>query len=325
MIRNKLLLILYVLLLPVFVGAKGHDSLSYTNHKEFFLHWDNDIFLFKDYYYTQGAHLFFVHPALRKNPVNHLFVKLKNADNYFGLGVVQEIYTPKDLRDTLANQIDRPYAGTLYFRSFLVSAQPGKKLRLSSQFDLGFLGPLSGAEEAQRIIHEWLDLDSPQGWDFQIKNRPYINYNMILEKGMFEVPGIFDFTGTARSRLGNIHDDLQLGAQLRLGRINHLFKGLNLQNKAYNENHNFEMYVFAAAKGSVVLYNATLMGGIIAPESIHQFSYNEINHLVGELNGGIRFNYKFIGAQGTVIWKTTEFETGEQHGWGTISLFFRFN
>lgn len=253
-----------------------------------------------------------------------MFFRLKNADNYFGLAAIQEIYTPKDLRDSLANLVDRPYAGTLYFRSFLTSANPSQKIRITSQLDLGIIGPLSGAREAQKIIHEWLGLDWPQGWDFQIKNRPYINYNFLLEKELFEIPGFLDFTGITGGRIGNIHDDLQLGAHLRLGRINSLFKGLNLSNKTYTENSDFEMYVFADIKGSVVFYNATLMGGIVAPKSNHQFSYNEINPFVGELNSGIRFNYKFIGVQGMVTWKTPEFETGEQHGWGTISMYFRF-
>ena len=324
MIHNKLLIVLCVLLLPFFAGAKSRDSLAYANHKEFYFHWDNDIFVFKDYYYTQGAHLYLVNPALRKNPANHLFFKLKNADNYFGIGAVQEIYTPKDLRDTLANLVDRPYAGTFYVRSFLTSVQPHQKLRLTTELDLGFLGPLSGAEEAQRIIHGWLGLDWPQGWDFQIKNRPYLNYNMLIEKGFFEVPGFFDFTVSARGRFGNIHDDLQLGAQIRLGRMNNQFKGLHLANKAYTENRDFEMYFFADVKGSIVFYNATLMGGIIAPKNDHDFKYNQIEPFLGEFNCGIRLNYKFIGAAGTVTWKTPEFETGEQHGWGTISMFFRF-
>jgi len=318
------LLLIYLFLLPVLSNAKKLDSLSYTDHKEFFLQWDNDIFLFKDYYYTQGGHLFFVNPALRKNPVNHLLFRLKDADNYYGIGLIQEIYTPKDLHDTLINSIDRPYSGTLFIRSFSTSVNPAKMLRFTNQVDLGVLGPLAGAGEAQRLIHEWLDLDYPEGWDFQIKNRPYINYNFILEKGFVSFPRYFDFTGISQLRIGNIHDDIQLGGMFRIGRINSLFKGLNLDNKKYTDNRDIQMYLFGGATATVVLYNATLMGGIIPPESYQGFDFNQIKHLIGQLTGGLRANYKFVGAEGKVVWKSPEFENGEKHGWGTISLYFRF-
>lgn len=321
---QKYLLHFLLFTVPVLSNAKKLERLSYTDHKEFFLHWDNDIFLFKDYYYTQGAQLFLVNPALRKNPANFLLFRLNEADNYYGIGIIQEIFTPKDLHDTLINSIDRPYSGTLFFRSFSTSVVPEKKIRLTNQLDLGVLGPLAGAREAQKLIHDWLDLEFPEGWDFQIKNRPYINYNLILEKGLFNIAHYFDFTATSQIRIGNIHDDVQLGGIFRIGRLNNQFKGLNLDNKKYTENRDFQMYLFGGASGELVLYNATLMGGIIPPEDFEEFKFKEINHLIGYLTGGMRLNYKFTGLEGKVTWKTSEFETGEHHGWGTISLFFRF-
>lgn len=320
----KLLFIFVAIcLLPIFAFSQKLDQLDNTDHKEFYFHWDNDIFLFKDYYYTQGAKLFYVNPALRKNPANHILLRLKNADNYFGLGLIQEIYTPKDVNDSLLNTVDRPYAGTLFIRSFSVSSNPDKRLKLSAQLDLGFLGPLSGAEQAQKYIHEWLDLGFPSGWDFQIQNRPYINYNLILEKSLNSYNGIFDFSGISQVRVGNIHDDLKLGAAFQLGRINDSYKGLNLANRKYNPNYDFQFNIFGSANATAVLYNATLMGGIIPPDRNHQFEFNEIRNFMGELSGGIVVKYKFVSIQGKVTWKTPEFETGESHGWGTISMFFR--
>ncbi|MCF6359091.1 MAG: lipid A deacylase LpxR family protein, partial [Draconibacterium sp.] len=207
--RLFFLLLIFTVIVSESTSAKKLDSLKYVQHKELIFDWDNDIFVFKDFYYTQGAHILYLNPGLRKNPANHILFQLKNADYYYGLGVIQEIYTPKDLIDTLLNTIDRPYAGTLYLRSFVTSVVPDKKLRFTNQLDIGFLGPLAGAEQAQRIIHDWLDLDFPNGWDFQIENRPYINYNFLVEKGLISVPGIFDFIGSSQLRVGNIHDDLQ--------------------------------------------------------------------------------------------------------------------
>lgn len=321
--RSIFLSILFVLTLSFFANAKKLDSLKYENHKEFFLNWDNDIFVFKDFYYTQGAHLYYANPGLRKNPVNHLLFRLKNADNYYGLGLIQEIYTPKDVNDTLMNLVDRPYAGTLFFRSFSVSSNPDKKLRLTAQLDLGILGPLAGAEQAQKYIHEWLDLGFPSGWDFQIQNRPYINYNNNLEKGLITIPGVFDLIGNTRLRVGNIYDDIQVGASTRLGRINDYFKALNLSNKKYSGNRDFQFNAFAAASVTGVLYNATLMGGIIPPENHQLFQFRDIKHVVGRASGGLQMYYKFVSVKGQLTWKTPDFEGGESHGWGTISMYFR--
>ena len=320
----RFFLLIFVIVLPSIAFAKKLDSLKYTQHKELILDWDNDIFVFKDYYYTQGAHILYVNPVFCKNPANHIIFQLKNADYYYGLGVIQEIYTPKDLIDTLLNIVDRPYAGTLFLRSFITSVIPAKKLRFTNQLDIGFLGPLAGAEDAQRIIHDWLDLDFPHGWDFQVENRPYLNYNFLVEKGLVSAPGIFDFIGSSRLRVGNIHDDLQIGANIRIGRLNDFFKGYNLGNKLYSENKDFQFYIFGGASATAVLYNATLMGGIIPPEDSHYFKLKDIKNMIVELQGGVHIDYKFVGVKLQAIWKTPEFDGGEEHGWGTIAMYFRF-
>ncbi len=317
-------LIILIIVVPENVSAKKLDSLKYAQHKELVLDWDNDIFVFKDYYYTQGAHILYINPVFRKNPANHILFQLKNADYYYGLGVIQEIYTPKDLIDTLLNTVDRPYAGTLYLRSFVTSVIPDRKLRFTNQLDIGFLGPLAGAEEAQRIIHDWLDLGFPNGWDFQVENRPYLNYNFLVEKGLISAPGIFDFIGSSRLRVGNIHDDFQIGANIRIGRLNDFFKGYNLGNRSYLENRDFQFYIFGGASATAVLYNATLMGGIIPPKDSHHFKLKDIRNIIGELNGGVEIAYKFVGVKLEAKWKTPEFDDGEQHGWGTIAMYFRF-
>ncbi len=319
--------IIYITIMFLFSNwalAKDLDSLQYNQHTEFFLDWDNDFYLLTDYYYTQGASFNYIHPALRKNPVNHMLLQLKDADYYYGLGLTQEIFTPKDVHDSLINVVDRPYAGTLFIRSFAVSSKPEKRLRFTTQLDLGVMGPLAISEQTQKKIHDWLNLGSPAGWDYQIDNRPYFNYNVLFEKGLVQVHGFLDIIGTSRLRIGNIHDDLQAGVLLRIGRFNDYFKGYNLSNKEFGDNRNFQLYVFGGAKATAVLYNGTLMGGIIPPESDHQFELKEISHGVAELYGGVHLSYKSIGAKGQLTWKSREFDYGIHHDWGTVSLYLRF-
>jgi hypothetical protein len=145
-----------------------------------------------------------------------------------------------------------------------------------------------------------------------------------LDKGLISAPGIFEFMGNAQARVGNIHDDIQLGATIRIGKINDYFKGYNLANGKYIENKDFQAFIYGGANATAVFYNATLMGGIIPPDGVRQFKFNEINNLVGELHGGLQMSYKSLALKGEITWKTPEFESGEHHGWGTISAYFRF-
>lgn len=322
MYRFKLILV-FLLSITIYSAAQKPNSTSINQHGELLFRWDNDTFFKKDYYYTQGAHILCIHPGLRKNPINHILFRLKNADNYYGIGLVQKIFTPKDILDSLLNAVDRPYAGTLYLKSLLVSSSPQKKLRLTTQIDLGVLGPLSGAEQAQRLVHRWTDSDSPEGWDFQIKNRVYINYTALIEKELITLPQILDFAANSRMRIGNIHSDWKLGGTLRFGRLNNQFKGYNLTNKKYDGNRDFQAFIFGGANTAFVLYNATLMGGITPPASEHAFKLSEIENFIGEIYMGIQISYKNLGLRGKVVWKTKEFELGKKHSWGSISFSFK--
>ncbi len=322
MLRFKFI-ILFLLSIPINPSAQKTDSVDFNHHKELVFQWDNDAFFDIDYYYTQGAHISHINPGLRKNPLRHISFRLKSADTYYGIGLVQEIFTPKDILDTLLNSIDRPYAGTLFLRSFFVSSSPQKKLRLTTQIDLGVLGPLSGAGQAQKLIHHWTASRPPEGWDFQINNRPYINFNALIDKELITLSQKADFSANSRLRTGNIHNDLTLGGTLRLGRFNNQFKGYNLANQKYIETHDSQMFIYGGANTTFVLYNATLMGGIIPPKSEHEFNLSEIKKFVSEIYLGIQLIYEHFGLRAKVNWKTREFELGEKHAWGSISFFFR--
>jgi lipid A 3-O-deacylase len=322
--QKYLFTLILVALIPTFANAKKLDSLDYTSYKELFLKWDNDLFIYKDYYYTQGAHIFYVDRALRKNPVNNILLRLKNADNYFGLGLIHEIYTPKNINDSLLNVADRPYAGTFFIRTFISSSVPHKRVRITTQFDLGMLGPFAGARQMQKYVHSWFDFDFPKGWDFQVDNRPYINYNILADKGFISNPKAFDLIGTTRLRIGSIYDDLNLGITFRTGRFNDYFKGLSLSNKKYKENKKFQLYALGGFNATIAVYNATIMGEIVPPESDIGFKFNHIKNLIGEAYIGAQMSYRYIGIKAQITWQTPDFDGGEPHNWGTLSMYFRF-
>lgn len=84
--------------------------------------------------------------------------------------VGQAMVTPKDISKSVPDPNDAPYAGLLFFRSGFVTLSGNRADSLS--VTLGMVGPSSGADESQRLIHKMTGSTKPQGWDYQIKDEP---------------------------------------------------------------------------------------------------------------------------------------------------------
>jgi lipid A 3-O-deacylase len=86
---------------------------------------------------------------------------------------------------------------------------------------VGVVGPLSGAEHAQKFVHSITDSTYPQGWDNQLENEPGIiltyerKWRQVLEASAFGLGA--DVTPHVGVNLGNINTDASVGATLRVG------------------------------------------------------------------------------------------------------------
>ena len=305
--------------------AETGDSISSRKYHELSAFWDNDAMMNTDYYYTQSLMVQLVLPCLKKNPVNYLFFNLKNSRNYFGMAAVQEMYTPKNIQDSLTVPNDRPYAGTLYLRSLKVSNNQEGRIKVTSQFDFGVLGPASGAGFLQKIIHEINGLIPPNGWSYQIQNIPYINYNVMIDKGLAEMPGFLEFIYSAKVRAGTIYDDFQLGLKIRTGLVNSYFNGVTIQDRTLGSHKDIQAYFYGGANGKAVLYNALLTGGIFSTGSQKVLNYNDISHFVFSCSAGIFLGYRGIGAKFEFLGQSPEFTGGLYHAWFTTSAVISFN
>ncbi len=95
------------------------------------------------------------------------------ADLGFVFG--QNIYTPTNLQLKNPDPNDRPYAGWLYGGVFLQrrGLTAGSIPVLESfEADLGIVGPGSLGGTMQKSWHEMLHIDTPKGWDHQLKTEP---------------------------------------------------------------------------------------------------------------------------------------------------------
>ncbi len=170
--------------LPVLLG--GVDALAESAQDKYARGtWsftlENDIIAGTDRDYTNGALVSYI-GAANKLPLvgrlarNALFW-LDGADVWrmsYGLG--QNMYTPEDITREAPDPDDRPYAGFLY-GSIGISADhrepDGSPKRLDVlSLDIGIVGPGSLAEPAQKLVHDAIGAEQPNGWGSQLATEP---------------------------------------------------------------------------------------------------------------------------------------------------------
>jgi hypothetical protein len=84
----------------------------------------------------------------------------------------QLMVTPADITRKVPDPADAPYLGALWLRAAQVSVQGDVADMLA--VNIGMIGPASGARQSQRFIHRVTGSKRPEGWDYQVGNRPMI-------------------------------------------------------------------------------------------------------------------------------------------------------
>ena len=83
--------------------------------------------------------------------------------------LAQLIVTPDDITRAVPDPTDAPYLGALKFRATQVYVRDDVADMVS--FDIGVIGPASGAAQTQRFVHRLTGSKVPQGWHTQVPNR----------------------------------------------------------------------------------------------------------------------------------------------------------
>ncbi len=282
---------------------------SYTR-----ISYDNDIFRFTDRFYSQGIGIDVYSSRLVKNPLNSILVRLKGSDrNSYGIEFRTHGCTPTSITADSILYGDRPYAAAFSLGVVRTSQQKERKLRLTSQFELGMIGPVALGEQIQTGIHRIVGSDIPQGWKFQIGNAPIVNYTLRIEKApMFKLPKFLNADVYSQAKLGTFQSNLSGGFEFSLGRLNTSYSTLN---------HRFSFYLFSQSSATLVGYDASLMGGVVNRGGYY-LSYSEIHPVVlrqslGFVIGIPHFSFAFHFA-----YITKEIKGSLPHSWGGVRLTF---
>lgn len=194
----------------------------------FTLYFENDYFGGQDQNYTNGVKFSWMSPDLttwgqtgwRQSVLEALpFVNREEGQKNLGFAFGQNIYTPQDISRVPPDANDRPYAGWSYLELTFVSKTENVMDTLSLQ--VGMVGPHSYAEDAQTIVHEWLNDETPRGWDYQLKDE--VGVNIVYERkwrlfarSLNRTLGV-DFVPHAGASVGNVQTFANAGGSLRLG------------------------------------------------------------------------------------------------------------
>lgn len=318
-INNTLYIRILFLISIVSVSAVSAQSfkheLSFTT--------ENDIYFYQDRYYTSGT---FVHyryasgAAKRKNNSN-----LEKTTTEFELG--HEIYTPYSAKAPDPALHDRPFTGYLYGAAAFNRFYKNESM-LRFRVEGGIVGPPALGKEIQMGYHELLSIYEPKGWEYQLKSEPGLNLsldyqNLLLRSANKKA----DLSLVSSALLGNTFSGANLGMMLRLGKLNYLYQSISnnsLISLDPPEKKSWELFLYTIPRINYVAYDATIMGGLFLKDK-GPITFNAEKFVYSQ-QIGLSFSAKRWSANYNIVLKSKEVKSqAEPHGYGSISLAYRFN
>lgn len=145
-------------------------------------------------------------------------------DTAFGVQAAQLIFTPVRIELERPQPDERPFAGYLFVGGYLQRASDDTLDHV--QLDVGVLGSGSGAEQAQKLIHDVFPASTePNGWDNQVHDEPALQLTLRRKWRSDADAASFDLAGLPLQAQAIPGVELELGNATRqleasiLGRV----------------------------------------------------------------------------------------------------------
>jgi len=292
---------------------------------EFQLFVENDLLARTDRYYTNGIKLGGGAPfGMLQLPATELLKQLAPEGGsaiHLGLFLGQNLYTPKSIKVSQPQPLDRPWAAWLYLGGV---AQRAKENRLDTvEIDLGLVGPSALGREVQTGWHKLIGAPQPMGWQNQIPNEPafLVSYLAKSKHVLGSRQGVdLEVIPHGGGTIGTVMTLARAGASVRLGQHMTGFGpdtiepgGSMLQNMRRDiepgRAHGVEWYVFAGLDHRLIAHNIFLDGTVFrdSPSVRHR------PH-VYDLNAGISLRIDAVRISVTRVRRSEEFFTVADSG-----------
>lgn len=288
------------------------------------IYFDNDFWDYTDYYYTNGIRLGFIHPIFSNSPLSYLLVSnATNGLDYYGVQLVQHMYTGSQPKVDTTIPGDRPWAAYSIIGQYAISFDWAKKIKHESEINIGVLGPKSGGGFLQDLVHTVLPNNSPpEGWENQIKTDIILDYQYRINTSLFEAK-YFESYLKASVQVGTLRDNLKWGIGAKYGVFTPFYK--DFQNQAYQKKVQKTYFsIFGDIETQLIGYDATLQGGVTDRTSIYVIPTRNMERFVIQGFLGLEFTYKKIHLQFIQYWKSKEFKTGKDHKYVSARLYIGF-
>ena len=288
------------------------------------LDFENDVFTYTDYYFTNGAQISYIHPGLERIRLSRFFPDAGlTALNHYGIRLRQNMYTPINPEDTLIATEDRPFAGVLYVEYFKMSTSHLQQIRVTSSIQVGVVGKPSLASLLQQNLHELF----PAGWKYQIKDDLLINFNFQIEKRVLRKK-FQDLRVGATVKLGTYQTEFEVSTMYKAGLLPITFNPFPNTKPGTSEHSEKQKKVlawfFVDVNGKYNFHEATLDGGLFNHESPYTIGRNNRNRALLQLSTGIAFAYKRSAITLKIVYLSPELKTGYDHRWGAIHIIQNF-
>ena len=276
----------------------------------------NDFFFGTDYYFTQGMTFDWASPALARSPANRLLPRgPAGGVRTHGMALRYDGFTPLSITDARIRVGDRPYVAYFYVSLYRVSNQAGKRQRLTTAVEIGYLGPAAGGKFVQTKLHELTHNPTPRGWDNQISSDAVLGYRASLDKQLVALGHAAELLGRAEASLGTLYTYVGVGGRLRVGSFTPFFANADAARRP-----RWQCYAEATLSGRLVGYDATLQGGVFNRNSPYVLAFSEVNHAVLHSTGGLVLAHGGFSFTATAVYVGPEFGGGRPHRWGVLGV-----
>ncbi|MBW6510403.1 MAG: lipid A deacylase LpxR family protein [Desulfuromonadales bacterium] len=295
--------------------------------------YENDVFNNSDVHYTNGIRVSWI-PASSQTP--DWAIKVARAVPWFprhgevlhGYSIGQSMFTSNDISQEVPSPDSHPYAGWLYC-SISLSVEAGRQL---DQLVLtgGVVGPAALGEQTQKVIHQLVGSQLPQGWDHQLHNEPGLMLSWQRSWRALATRPVagrqLDLTPHVGMTLGNVLTYGNGGLTLRYGSNLPVDYGPpRIQPGLPGTSHlvpavNVGWYLFAGVEGRVVVRNIFLDGN-----SFRNSRSVDKEPLVSDLQFGGVILWNRIRLSYTHVLRSREFKTQEtRDNFGSINISVQF-
>lgn len=161
----------------------------------------------------------FSHAILPINWQSKLLFSQQEGRKQWGAKIYQRMWTPTEIGYDYAQPNERPYAGLLELESY--TAAYSSQIAQKNWLSIGIMGPASGAQATQELVHKITSSTEPLGWKYQVENQFTLQFAyeadyLFTRQTAFENSD-WELSGHSYSQLGNFRSETSLGMTLRWG------------------------------------------------------------------------------------------------------------